>query len=182
MPTPGTGPYNYPQITINAPISSPPQVLTNVASLLQANIVGVSVFKNGVQLTVTTDYTLSGDLVTFTVAPAPTDVLTANVYAIGVVLGGPTTTQALAPWTIPLIPYAGSSTVFSITTGPSITGPTDGVNNLFTYQIGFHRVQVYRNGVAQTIGQDFSNGMTAIVFFPASIPQSGDIVTVFGWA
>lgn len=101
MPTPGTGPYNYPQITISNPISPPPQQLTNVATT---------------------------------------------------------------------------------TSGPTITGPTDGVNNLFTYQVPFARIEVYRNGLAQTIGQDFSNGPTAVVFFPASIPQPGDLITIYGWA
>ncbi len=94
---PGTGPYNNPQITIANPLAPPGLQLTNVASLLQTNMVGTWVFKNGLLLTKGPDYTQNGAQITFTVAPISSDILVASVFQLGLQLGGATPQRYVAP-------------------------------------------------------------------------------------
>lgn len=179
---PGRGPYNYPQITINAPIAPPPQVLTNVPSLLEADAVGVLIFRNGLLQTAGTDYTRSGFVVTMVVPPTATDMITAAVFARGLQLGGPNPRRYLAPWTLRLTgAFDGVGTVYRIVVAPTIFGILDGVNNLFTWQVSMKQVQLFRNGVLMTRGFDYGSGSTAAVFMAGAIPQPGDILTLLGW-
>lgn len=94
---PGKGPYNYPQITINEPITPGPQQLTTAGS------------------------------------------------------------------------------------NPTIFGVIDGTNNLFSWGVTFQRIQYFRNGIEQTINVDFAGNSTALVCLPVSIPQPGDVLTIYGW-
>lgn len=180
--TPGRGPYNYPQITINTPIAPPPQVLTNVHSLLETDLVGVLIFRNGLLQTAGTDYTRSGFVLTMVVPPVSTDILSAAVFALGLQLGGPNAQRYLAPWTLRLSgPFDGVGISYRIVVPPTIFGVLDGVNNLFTWQVSMRQVQMFRNGVLMTHGLDYGSGNTAAVFMPGAIPQAGDILTLFGW-
>lgn len=182
LPVPGSGPYNYPQITINAPIAPPPQVFTNFASLLQANIAGLAIFRNGLLMTEGDDYTRAGEILTMATPPAATDLIVAAVYALGLQLGGSNPQRYIAPWSVRLTGnFDGVSTMCRLTTGPTILGTTDGINNLFTWGVQVRRVQLYRNGIAQTIGQDFAAGQNALVFINGVRPQPGDILTIFAW-
>jgi hypothetical protein len=65
---------------------------------------------------------------------------------------------------------------------PTISGTIDGTNNLFTWGDAFSRIQLFRNGIAQTIGTDISNGPTAALFLNGVVPQPGDVLTLYGWA
>lgn len=179
---PGRGTYNYPQITINAPIAPPPQVLTNVPTLLVADVVGVLLFRNGLLQTAGVDYTRTGMLVTMVIPPGEGDILTASVYAKGLQLGGPNPRRYIAPWTLRLQgAFDGIATIYRIVVGATIAGVTDGVNNLFTWAVSFRRVIMYRNGLLMTTLLDYSAGSVAAVFMPGAIPQAGDILTIFGW-
>lgn len=179
---PGIGPYNNPQITIANPLAPPGQQLTNVQTLLQANMAGVWVFKGGLLLTSGTDYTRNGAQITFTVPPIAGDVITASVFQIGLQLGGATPQRYVAPVSFPVIgAFDGVGVVYSIATGPAISGLLDGVNNLFVFQVSFQRVQIWRNGILQTFNVDVTAGQTAMVFLPGAIPQPGDIITLIGF-
>jgi hypothetical protein len=66
---------------------------------------------------------------------------------------------------------------FSSATG-TIVGTIDGVNAVFTLTIGgVLSMAVYRNGVLQTAGTDYTALNNQITFAALSIPQPGDIVT-----
>jgi hypothetical protein len=58
---------------------------------------------------------------------------------------------------------------------------TDGKNAVFTTGVALKRIQVWKNGILQTIGVDVSTVPLAILFLPASIPGPGDIITALGW-
>ena len=100
---PGIGPYNNPQITIANPLAPPGLQLTNVQTLLQANMAGVWIFKDGLLLTKGTDYTLNGAQITFTVAPISSDVIVASVFQLGLQLGGAAPQRYVAPVSFPVI-------------------------------------------------------------------------------
>lgn len=179
---PGTGPYDYPQITIANPIVPPPMVLTNVSSLLRAHVVGVLIFWNGLLQTEGVDYTRQGQVVTMKLPPAAPDIVTAAVFARGLQQSSVNPRRYLAPWTLRLSgPYDGVGLSYRIVVGPTILGATDSVNNLFTWGVSCKRIQMYRNGLLMAIGSDYSGGSTAAVFLPGAIPQPGDILTIFGW-
>lgn len=179
---PGLGPYNYPQVTISNPLVPPPEVFTNVNTLLQANIAGVMIFYNGVLLTQGLDYTINGSQVTFTVPPSSGDVMTAAVFQLGLQLGGPNPQRYVTPVTFPILgAFDGTATYYQISTGPTIFGATDGVNAIFTVGVALRRMQVFRNGILQTGLQDVSTGPTVVVFMPGNIPQPGDILMILGW-
>lgn len=60
----------------------------------------------------------------------------------------------------------------------SIVGTVDGVNAIFWLNTGaVSSLLVFRNGVAQTYGVDYTNINNQITFLAQSIPQPGDIVT-----
>lgn len=179
---PGIGPYNSPQITIANPLAPPGQQLTNISSLLQANMAGVWIFKAGLLLTSGTDYTRNGAQITFTVAPAAGDVITASVFQIGLQLGGSTPQRYVAPFSFAVTgAYDSVGTVYSIATGPTIFGAVDGTNNLFLFGVAFQRVQIWRNGILQTFNVDVTAAQTAMVFLPGAIPQPGDFITLIGY-
>lgn len=179
---PGTGPYSYPQITIAAPLVAPPQVFTNASILLQANIAAVIIFWNGLALTAGLDYTRNGSQVTLVKPPSSGDRVSAAVFARGKQLGGSTPERYIAPWIFMLQgPYDGVGLRYDIVTGPTIVGLCDGVNKLFTVGVMCARMKIFRNGILQTQGLDVATGSVAFVFTPASIPQLGDYLVMFGW-
>lgn len=60
----------------------------------------------------------------------------------------------------------------------SIVGSIDGINLIFWLNLSQVVTMVlYRNGVMQTIGTDYSFVSNQITFAPASVPQPGDILT-----
>ena len=180
---PGTGPYNNPQITIANPLAPIPQQWTNVPTLLQANLAGVWLFKGGLLLTKGADYTINGAQITFTVAPVLGDVITASVFQIGLQLGGATPQRYVAPVSFPVFgAFDGAGLVYSISTGPTIFGLLDGINNLFLVGAAMPRWQIWRNGILQTFNVDVVAGQTAFVFLPGAIPQPGDILTALGYS
>ena len=181
-PNPGSGPYNYPQITINAPLAPPPLQLTNVPTLIdgQANTVGIMLFLNGLLQTETVDYTRTGGYVVMTVAPSPGDILTARVFAIGLQLGGSNPMKYIAPWTLRLSgTYDTINTAFRIAWGPTITPASQ--PGVYTWGVPFRRAQIFRNGLIQTVGVDVASGPTALVFLNGFVPDPTDIITVLGY-
>lgn len=180
---PGTGPYNYPQITTGEPLAAPPQPLTNVGTVLESEIAGVIISWNGLSLTEGADFTRRGPLITLIAPPGPGDVLTAQVFNLGKQLGGATPKRYVAPVAYPVAgALDGKSTAYQIQIGPTIFGALDGINKLFTFGVPFRRIQLWRNGVLQTIGLDYTSGPTAIVFMPLSIPIPGDFLLINGWS
>jgi hypothetical protein len=65
----------------------------------------------------------------------------------------------------------------------SLVGAVDGRNATFTATVNFGRVQVFVNGMAQTLDVDCCapSGQSFIRFLPDSVPQPGDVVTVEMW-
>lgn len=63
----------------------------------------------------------------------------------------------------------------------TIFGVMDGVNPLFTWQVAIRRGDVMRNGLRQTLNVDVCVGPTSMKFLPGSIPQPGDVITMWGW-
>ena len=63
----------------------------------------------------------------------------------------------------------------------TIQGVIDGQNSVFTWQIYFPLISLYRNGVYLTQGVDYGAGPTAVSFFPGAIPQIGDVLTLKGY-
>ena len=181
---PGPGPYNNPQITIANPLAPRGQQLTNFYALInsQPNVVGVMVFRNGLLQTEGLDFTRNGGILTMAVPPQPGDLMVAQVYTLGLQLGGSNPVRYVSPIALQITgKFDGVSTLAEIVFGPTIMGGVDGKNNLFTFGVSFQRVQVWRNGLLQTWAQDYAAGPTAIVFYPASIPQPGDIITLLGF-
>lgn len=173
-----------PPITISNPLAPPPIQLTNFATLIngQYREAGVMIFRNGLLLTQGLDYTRNGGIVNLVVPPIPGDILSARVFAIGKQLGGPNPHRYIAPWTLRLTGKFDSVSLFyEIVMPPTIQGGVDGKNGLFTWSVQVARAQVFKNGILQTIGQDYCAGPNALVFLPASIPQPGDIITLLGY-
>lgn len=92
---PGIGPYSNPQITISAPLQSPPQQLTSADGTIQGNIDGVNsvfqwqivfpliqLYRNGVRLTQGVDYGAGTTAVAFLPGAIPVagDILTLEGY------------------------------------------------------------------------------------------------------
>lgn len=63
----------------------------------------------------------------------------------------------------------------------TIHGNIDGVNSVYTWQVYFPLVQMYRNGVRLTQGVDYGAGPTCAAFLPGAIPQPGDVLTLEGY-
>jgi hypothetical protein len=67
-----------------------------------------------------------------------------------------------------------------------IVGVLDGTNTVFVIDIGgtggtTQQVTLFRNGVMQTMGTDYTLLGNQITFFPASVPIFGDILTADVW-
>ncbi len=171
-------------ITISAPLAPPPQIFTNAQTLIdgQANVAGVLLLLNGLLQTPGLDYARTGGQVRMVVPPSHDDVLTARVFAIGRQLGGSSPTRYIAPWSLSLAgPYDGVGTAYQIVFGPTISGVCDGANPVFTVQVQLQRLQLFRNGILQTVGVDYGGFATVFVFKPGSIPESGALLTLLGY-
>jgi hypothetical protein len=59
----------------------------------------------------------------------------------------------------------------------SIVGQIDGINNLFWIVVGVTSMQLYRNGILQTVGTDYTYVSNQITFLPGKLPQPGDVLT-----
>lgn len=173
-----------PVATISAPLAAPPQQFTNASVLINGGYkeAGVMIYRNGILLTYGLDYTRKGGIVTLIVPPGPSDIMTARVFAVGKVLGGPYPERYIAPWTFRMNgAFDNASLTYQIDFGPTITGGCDGINNLFQWGCVLERVQCWRNGILQTFNVDFAAGQTAMVFLPGAIPQPGDLLTILGY-
>lgn len=63
----------------------------------------------------------------------------------------------------------------------TIFGGIDGINATFTWGVWFPVIQLFKNGVLQQSTVDYGSGPTALTFFPGSIPQPGDVLTIQGF-
>lgn len=63
----------------------------------------------------------------------------------------------------------------------TIQGNIDGINSVFTWQVYFPLISLFRNGVYLTQGVDYGAGPNAVAFMPGSIPQPGDVLTLKGY-
>ena len=63
------------------------------------------------------------------------------------------------------------------TSAGTIVGSIDGVNTVFYIIVGVLSFTLYKNGVYQTLGVDYTAVNNQITFLAASIPQSGDVIT-----
>jgi hypothetical protein len=67
------------------------------------------------------------------------------------------------------------------TSDDTIQGTIDGINGQFYFGVVLVRGKVFRNGIEQTINVDCTLGRTSLLFFPASVPQLGDIISIEGF-
>ena len=63
----------------------------------------------------------------------------------------------------------------------TIFGGIDGINATFTWGVFFPVIQLFKNGILQQSTVDYGAGPTALTFFPGSIPQPGDTLTILGF-
>ncbi|HTW65383.1 MAG TPA: hypothetical protein VME17_12230 [Bryobacteraceae bacterium] len=117
----------------------------------------LALFRNGLLLEQGADYTLTANNITFQTGavPQPTDVLIAS-YRLSV--------------SIPGVGFVDQET-------PS--GTVNGVNAAFTLSqtpSPSTSLIVYRNGVRQTVGVDYTVTGSAITFLSTLVPQTGDIL------
>jgi hypothetical protein len=203
-------PYPYKQqipITINAPLASPPQQFTNVATLIQADMVAVMLFITfpapqpilpgfggpgglpgwgqppiSALMVEGKDYTRAFGRITFASPPPPECKITAQVFARGKQLGGATALRNIAPWSLAVTgAYDGVAVDYQLQTGPTISGNCDGTSALFTVGVSCPRYQVFRNGLLLTAMFDYNAGTTAVVFLPGAVPVPGDTLTFLGY-
>lgn len=71
-------------------------------------------------------------------------------------------------------------TQFSSANG-MIIGAFDGTNLVFWLSLGVLGFSLFRNGVLQTLNVDYVALNNQITFLPASVPQSGDVLTAEGY-
>ena len=115
----------------------------------------LNLYRNGV---LQREYTVSGSMVTFAPgsAPASGDSLTAWYR----VESGATETIAYADLEVP-------------------AGAVDGVNREFTLSgipLPAASLRVYRNGLLQKAGTDFTHAVDRVTFLPVATPQLGDLL------
>jgi len=117
----------------------------------------VALYRNGLLLKQTGDYTISGNTIVFVAGavPQPSDVLEAS-YRMGVTLSG-----------------------VGFVDGETPGGSVNGVNASFTLAqtpSPASSLAVFRNGIRMKSGLDFSSAGNAITFAAGYVPQIGDIV------
>ncbi len=184
--------------TISQPIVPPPQMFSNVATLITSTVpqvVGISLFRNGILQTAGFDYTRSNATITFVTAPVDGDVLTARLYSVQRTVDGATPGAGPSPlgvrYAAPVTfttadgtitgAMDGANLVFNLVFGPTLFGTLDGVNDTFYTQVNFRRAQVWRNGQAMTQNFDCAVGVNAVKFFGAQVPQPGDFLLLAAW-
>ena len=69
---------------------------------------------------------------------------------------------------------------FSTANGTIVPLP-NGVNATFWLTLGVQWFSLFKNGVLQTNGTDYTNQNNQLTFLPASIPQNGDLLTAEGY-
>ena len=117
----------------------------------------LAVYRNGLLVRQTGDYTISGNTITFVAGAIPqaADSLVAS-YRTGVALTG----VGFVDGETPVGAVDGVNTAFSIAHSPSPAGS----------------LAVYRNGIRFKSGVDYTNSGTSITFAAGSVPQAGDIL------
>lgn len=120
----------------------------------------LNLFRNGILLRQGVGYTISGQTITMAGGSIPTsgDILQAW--------------YRLAPTGTPTVLF---------TDGETPAGVVDAANATFTLQntpLPASSLQVFRNGILQKIGVDYSLSAKTLTFLPASIPYPGDILQV----
>jgi len=63
----------------------------------------------------------------------------------------------------------------------TIVGTIDGTNATFWLTLGVIAFSLYRNGVLQTLNVDYTALNNQFTFVPASVPQTGDLLTAEGY-
>ena len=127
-------------------------------SAAPAPVASLTLFRNGMLLKQGTDYTVSGSSVVLTPGSA---------LAVG---------ERLEAWY--RLPSTGTP-VINFTDAESPAGAINGVNTTFTLAetpFPASSLRVFRNGLLQKEGVDFTQAVTTITFLPNSIPQTGDIL------
>ena len=120
----------------------------------------LALYRNGILLREGTAYTISGSSIEMMQSsiPTPGDILQAWYR----------------------LPSSGTSTIL-FSEGESLGGIIDGANRTFTLQNApspAASLQVFRNGVLQKSGVDYTLSGSVISFLPVSAPQPGDILQV----
>lgn len=173
-----------------------------LANVAQPNT--VAVYRNGQRLTLGTDVTVSGNSLQFIGAvPMPGDVITVDYQIIN---GGKDIRREKRDIALPIQisdvsglsaelnqinnsvqnitgEVAGADAdlqTLSVTTvtGEIPQGSIDGQNATFTLiNQAANNVRIYKNGIRQSVGIDYSIAGNKVTFLPASLPQPGDILT-----
>ncbi len=116
------------------------------------------VFRNGMLLKQGAGYTLLGNVITM--EPSET----------------PQSTDTLEAWY--RLPSAGTDTIqFAESETPA--GIIDGTNVRFTLEtapLPPASLQMYRNGLLQKVGLDYSLSGNTVTFLPVAVPQGGDVI------
>lgn len=112
-------------------------------------------FRNGILLAQTLDYTVSGNLVTMlgTNTPKQNDIVQA--------------------W------YRSSGTLVSIVDAETPAGTVNGLNATFTLAstpVPAASLQLYRNGILLKSGLDYNLTANSVTFVPVAVPRLGDVV------
>jgi hypothetical protein len=118
----------------------------------------LSLFRNGVLLRAGVEYSLTSNVISFAALSAPQagDLLQAW-YRIA----------------------SGASVTIDIVNGEMLVGLVNGSNPLFSVTSApkpASSLQVYRNGLLQKAGVDYTTSVNTITFTSVSIPQPGDIL------
>lgn len=78
---------------------------------------------------------------------------------------------AKVPGDPPTVPFNSTDTYIPV------SGTIDGVNAIFTLAATpTATLQLYRNGIEQTVGSDFTLSANVVTFQPGAVPQPGDVL------
>jgi hypothetical protein len=118
----------------------------------------LSLFRNGMLLQQGTAYTLSESTITFSGLETPREGdLLAAWYRVD---SGATPTIAVAEMETPAGTLDGANRVFTLSAAPAPAAS----------------LQLFRNGLLQRLGTDYTLAVNTITFLPASAPRAGDIL------
>ena len=134
--------------------------LTFVLSQTPSPSVSLSLYRNGLALRQTLDYTLSGNTVTFLQAAAPQ---TGDILQAFYRITGSAATVTFADSEVPGGLINGTNAAFTLAAAPS-----PGAS-----------LQLFRNGSLLRQGTDYSLSANTVTFSSASIPHAGDALLAF---
>ncbi|MBI3278638.1 MAG: hypothetical protein HYZ57_02220, partial [Acidobacteria bacterium] len=130
---------------------------TFTLSNLPSPINSLMLFRNGMLQHTTRDYTISGSTITFATGSTPQS------------------GDAMQAWY--RVSAGGAPSNFA--DGETPAGAVDGVNATFLLAAApapVSSLQLYRNGLLQKPGTDYTLSGNTVVFLPAAVPQAGDLL------